>query len=78
MTTKKTNNLGVNSDILNHVNLKIAPNFTLERPRETGINAERQTLSRSTSRVSKDFYILAVAGEIKQMKPNIWKLQVKK
>lgn len=43
----------------------------------------RQTLlgrisSQTTSRVSKDFYIFAVAGEIKQMKPNIWKLQVRK
>lgn len=37
-----------------------------------------QISSSTTSRVSHDFYIFAVAGEIKQMKPNIWKLQVRK
>lgn len=73
-------NLGDNSNMLNHGNVQIAqtePTCPIwhYHPLETGSNVERQILFQ-TMRVSEDLYS-AVAIEIKQTEPNIWKLQVR-
>lgn len=73
-------NLGDKSNMLNQGNVQIAQTEPMcpirhYRPLETGSNVERQILFQ-TMRVSEDLYS-AVAIEIKQTKPNIWKLQVR-
>lgn len=44
------------------------------RVQNGGVNSEHQVFSKPP----QEFYILPVAMEIKQIKPNIWKLYLKK